>query len=281
MAGTGENKTLWRGLILVIGGILLGSLGNYIYANRAKLKTFVLNLKKQLPDFRDFSISDLFNEINEDVTPLPATVDLRSKCPPVYQQGSLGSCTAQAGVAARIMLSDLKVSLSRLHQYYNERVLEGTVNTDAGATMRDIGKALNTYGVCEENYFPYNVQNFANAPSSNAVTNAVNYKINAYYSITTLKEIRQTLQTQQKPVLALIELYDNFSDTPSSGIVAMPSGALVGYHAVLIVGYSDEGKYLIVRNSWGAGFGKDGYCFVPYDFVDKGYMSDFWFLAVN
>jgi C1A family cysteine protease len=281
MANSGDNKTLWRGLILLIGGILLGSLGNYIYANRAKLKTFVVNLKKQLPDFRDFSISDLFSPIDEDYTPLPATVDLREKCPPIYNQGNIGSCTAQAGCAARVMLSDLKVSLSRLYQYYYERVLENSVSEDAGATMRDIGKSMKTYGVSEESLHPYVVNNFANEPSTSAKSNAEKYKIATYYSISTLKEIRQTLQTQQKPILALVELYDSFSNTPSSGLVSMPEGSFVGNHAMLIVGYSDEGKYLIVRNSWGEGWGKLGYCFLPYEYVEKGYASDFWFLSME
>jgi len=278
---SGDNKTLWRGLVLLIGGVLLGSLGNYIYANKSKFKTFIVNLQKQIPDIRDFSISDLFSPIDEDATPLPPTVDLREKCPAVYNQLSLGSCTSNAGVAARIMLSDLKVNLSRLHLYYKERVIENSVNEDSGATMRDIGKALQKYGVCEETYMPYNVNNFANEPSSQADSNGEKYKITSYYSLSTLKEIRQTLQTQQKPVLALLELYDSFNNTPSSGIVKMPTGDFIGNHAVLIVGYSDEGNYLIVRNSWGNGWGKDGYCLVPYEYVNQGNMTDFWYLSMN
>lgn len=276
MAG---DKTLWRGLLLLTGGILVGSLGNYIYANRSSLKTFIVNLKKQLPDLRDFNISDLFDPIDEDETPLPATVDLRPKCPPIYQQGSLGSCTSQAGCAARIMLSDLKVSLSRLHLYYSERELEGTINTDSGATMRDIGKALQKYGVCEENYFPYNISNFANPPSNQAITNGEKYKIAAYYSLSNTTQIRQTLLQSQKPILARVELYDSFQSTPSSGIIKMPTGDFVGGHAVLVVGYSDTGKYLIIRNSWGTGWGKSGYGFLPYDYVIGGYAGDFWYLA--
>ncbi len=279
MAGDSGNKTLFRGLLLLIGGVLLGTLGNYAFANRGKLKNFILNLQKQLPDFRDFKISDLFDLIDENITPLPAEVDLRPKAPPIYNQGALGACTGMAGVAARIMISDLKVDLSKLYLYYKERELEGTVNTDAGATMRDIGKALKIYGVSEETYFPYNVNNFANAPSDQANTNAENYKIAGYFSLETVQEIRQTLLQGQKPILALIELYDNFSDTGSDGMVDMPKGDFVGNHATLICGYSDAGKYFIVRNSWGKGFGKDGYCFIPYDYVDKGYAADFWYLA--
>src|SRR5205814_595210 len=73
---------------------------------------------------------------------LPARIDLRKQCPPVYDQGQLGSCTANA-IGGAIEFDQMKEKLpqifipSRLFVYYNERVIEGTVNTDAGAMLRD------------------------------------------------------------------------------------------------------------------------------------------------
>jgi C1A family cysteine protease len=277
---TEGNKTFWRGLFLVIVGLGINTVGNYIYANKTKIKAFFLNLQRQLPDLRDLSIDSLFSPIDESITPLPPTVDLRAKCPPIYDQKQTGSCTGNAGVAARIMLSDLKVDLSRLNLYYNERLLEGDVTKDGGATMRSIGKALQKFGVCEEKYQPFSENMVTVAPSVSANENAPNYKIKAYYGLTTLQQIRQTILTTQKPVLGLIELYDNFNDTLVNGIVPMPKGDFIGNHAILFVGYSDEGKYLIFRNSWGKGFGKDGYGYLPYAYVEQGHSADFWYLEV-
>ena len=274
-----STKLFWRGLGLVITGMLVNTAGNYLYANRAAIKTFALNLQKQLPDIRDLKISDLFNFTDENTTPLPATIDLRPKCPPVYDQKSLSACTSNAGVAARIMLSDLKVNLSRLFLYYYERDLEGAVMMDTGATMRDVGKALQKYGVCEETYCPYVESKYYVTPSSQAITNAEKYKISNYYSLSNLNDIRQTLNLAQKPVIGLFELYDNFSDVGSDGVVAMPSGKFNGNHAQLICGYSDAGKYLIVRNSWGVGWGDKGYAYFPYDYVSQGHAQDFWYLS--
>ena len=62
---------------------------------------------------------------------LPASVDLRSKCPPIYDQGQLGSCTANALVGA-YQFDNLSFMGSRLFLYYNERVLDQDVNEDAG-----------------------------------------------------------------------------------------------------------------------------------------------------
>src|SRR5437870_13626801 len=73
---------------------------------------------------------------------LPAKVDLRKKCPPVYDQGQLGSCTANA-IAGAVEFDQMKERLpqifvpSRLFIYYNERVIEGSVDSDSGAMLRD------------------------------------------------------------------------------------------------------------------------------------------------
>jgi len=72
----------------------------------------------------------------------PKSVDLRAICPKIYDQGTLGSCTANA-IAAAIEFDQRKELLaapftpSRLFIYYNERALEGTISNDSGAMIRD------------------------------------------------------------------------------------------------------------------------------------------------
>ena len=57
----------------------------------AKLK-FSLGWKRDLPDHRDFFYSAPLPQLKA----MPAKIDLRKGCPPVYNQGQLGSCTANA-----------------------------------------------------------------------------------------------------------------------------------------------------------------------------------------
>lgn len=88
--------------------------------------------KPDLPDLRDH----LYAAPIPVIKALPSSVDLRSQCPPVYDQGSLGSCTANA-IAGAVEFTRLKERLtpsftpSRLFIYYNERALEGNVETDS------------------------------------------------------------------------------------------------------------------------------------------------------
>src|SRR5512135_1840875 len=104
--------------------------------------------RKDTPDPRDFYYAAPMR------AKLPTSVDLRSSCPPVYDQGDLGSCTAQA-IAASIEYSHWLQSMpdfmpSRLFIYYNERVLEHSVSSDSGASIRDGMKTCNKQGACAE-----------------------------------------------------------------------------------------------------------------------------------
>ena len=107
---------------------------------------------------------------------MPAAVDLRANCPPVYDQGQLGSCTANA-IAAAIEFDRKKQRLtdfvpSRLFIYYNERVMEGTVSSDLGAQIRDGIKSVNKIGAPPETDWPYDIAKFAQKPPTKAYTDA-------------------------------------------------------------------------------------------------------------
>ena len=213
---------------------------------------------------------------------IPKIFTLIAQCPLVYDQGQLGSCTANAGVAARVMLNKLTVNLSRLFQYFEERKIEGDISQDGGAQMRDIGKAMQTYGICEESYFPYDITKFAVTPTNAAVTNALKYKIKSYISVATQDQIKQVLVLQQKPVLTGMDVYESFESAAvaKTGKVPLPkkSEQLLGGHAVLIIGYNDDKKWFVCRNSWGASWGDHGYFYLPYTYFTKGLAYDFWVL---
>ena len=108
-----------------------------------------------LPDQRDYLYAAPLQKLGL----LPPRVDMRGQCPPVYSQGAIGSCTANA-IAGAIEFDLLKQELagfvpSRLFIYYNERVMEHSVASDNGAQLRDGVKSVNQLGVCPESQWPY------------------------------------------------------------------------------------------------------------------------------
>ena len=235
--------------------------------------------KPDIPDQRDFPISKLMKIVKK----LPISVDLRSGCSPVEDQGSLGSCTACAS-AGLVEYLDLRRGLvsdaSKLFIYYNARALEGTVDYDSGAYLRDVIKTLVNNGACRESLWPYTISKFTEKPTASCYVEALNHQVLGYYRIGTLTEMKSCLASGL-PFMFGFAVYESFlSDTVElTGKVPMPlkKERMIGGHAVMAVGYRDSDKRFIVRNSWGTGWGMEGYFTMPYAYLDSRKLSsDFW-----
>ena len=217
---------------------------------------------------------------------LPHKVDLTANCPPVYDQGQLGSCTANA-IAAALQFDQMKqgetdvFTPSRLFIYYNERVIEGSISEDSGAMIRDGIKSVSKQGAPHETLWPYVVSKFRTKPSSAAYKDAVKHRAILYQRLQpTLDQLRGCLASGD-PFVIGFSVYESFeSDAVArTGTVPMPKSTerQIGGHAVLVVGYNDTAKRFIVRNSWGAAWGKNGYFTMPYAYLTNPSLSDdFW-----
>jgi C1A family cysteine protease len=235
-----------------------------------------------LPDHRDLTFRAPLARIG----PLPPLVDLRPLCPPIWNQGSLGSCTAHA-IAAALQYERAKQQLadvfaaSRLFIYYNERVMEGTVNEDAGAMIRDGIKSVSQMGAPHEPLWPYAIEKFKTKPSARAFADGRKHPAVLYQRVTQdIQQLRGCLAAGF-PVVFGFSVYTSFeSDAVSaSGRVPMPKPEekQLGGHAVLAVGYQHASKRFIVRNSWGTSWGMNGYFTMPYDYLlDENLSDDFW-----
>jgi len=232
------------------------------------------------PDHRD----KLYTAIAKPPKKLPASVDLRPLCSRVENQKELGSCTANA-LVGNLELLEKKAgkpatNLSRLFVYYNERVLEGTVNEDSGAFLRDGIKTLVKQGVCTEKKWPYVISRFAAKPSLSCFDQALDHQVLSYHRILSLKEMRMCL-AEEFPFVFGFTVYESFEsdEVERSGQVNMPKPGEqdVGGHAVMAVGYDDAKKRFLIRNSWGTGWGLKGYFTMPYDYLaDRNLSDDFW-----
>lgn len=243
---------------------------------------FNLGWLPDLPDFRDHVF-----EGKTAVANLPPVVDLRSQDAPIYDQGQLGSCTGNA-IAGMFQFVNKKSSgvdfvPSRLFIYYNERVMMGTVKKDSGAQLRDGIKSIAKQGVCKEPTWPYDIKKFKNKPSPAAYKEALDHQAIEYQRIDdTINSMKQCL-ADGYPFVFGFTMYDSFKTdaVTKTGIVPMPSknDKREGGHAVMAVGYNEEKKHIIVRNSWGSWWGDKGYFYMPYDYIRDGNLADdFWTL---
>jgi len=217
---------------------------------------------------------------------LPPSVGLRPVCPPVVDQGELGSCTANA-IAVALQFDQMKQKLadvflpSRLFIYYNERVMEGTVNEDAGAMIRDGIKSVSKEGAPHETLWPYVIAKFKTKPSAAAYKDALKHRAVLYQRLTqTIDQLKGCLSAGY-PFVFGFSVYESFETqaVAKTGKVPMPKPKekLLGGHAVLAVGYDDSLKRFEVQNSWGTGWGDKGYFTIPYDYLtDSNLADDFW-----
>lgn len=240
--------------------------------------------KPDLPDPRDF------------VSPVPAlrtlppSVSLRDKMPVVYDQGDLGSCTANA-IAGCVQYQQMLQNEaegsnvpSRLFIYYCEREMEGSVAYDSGALIRDGMKVVNQIGAPPETDWAYDVTQFAAKPPAQAYTDAANYKTLKYARVYRSSYYLRSHIVVGRPIVFGFTVFNSFwnsaGDPPYICAMPAPNESVDGGHATVCVGYktTSDGHILYeIRNSWGSSWGDGGYFYMPEAYLlDKGLSSDFW-----
>ena len=213
-------------------------------------------------------------------------VDPRPEMPPIFDQGRLGSCTANAAAAAfeydAMLDADFTGPLSRLWIYYNERKLEGVLGEgDTGARGSDAFKVASDVGIPAESYWPYDIRTFEGPPPKRALEVEHTYRLRKLYATPPLLKhsFKQIFSNRQTIAFGFVvfESFDS-SDVAKSGIAPMPKEdeQIVGGHEVLAVGYlKSEPEYVLVRNSWGSrqttgkswGLDGTGYFLMPWKMI--------------
>jgi len=232
----------------------------------------------------------------------PAKVDLREQMPAVYDQGKIGSCTANSIGAAfefersRQQLADFMPS--RLFIYYNERAMEGHVGYDSGAQIRDGIKSLATLGVCPETEWPYDDtpaltdggpwapgSRAGQKPPENCYADAKQSVALSYHRLVQDADQFKGCLASGYPFVFGFTVYSDFESSEvaksGEGRLPRPGEKAIGGHAVLAVGYDDSTQRFLVRNSWGTAWGQAGYFTLPYAYLtEPGLASDFWTLRL-
>jgi C1A family cysteine protease len=270
-----------------------------------------------LPDNRDFSpaegkrdvpevtekVPELLGKLGaaEPTEDVPPSVDLSARFSPIEDQGSLGSCTANAGVALleyyELQAFGKHLDASRLFLYKTTRNLMGATG-DTGAFLRTTMHALAVFGVPPAEYMPYDIDRFDEEPTAFAYSYAQAYKALQFYRLdpggtdrgTLLQQIKTNLASKL-PVMFGFSVFSSYQDGAEAGEIPFPSAKdrQVGGHAVVAAGYDDARKItapggastsgaILIRNSWGTTWGRNGYGWLPYAYVTEGLAVDWWSL---
>ena len=238
---------------------------------------------------------------------LKPLVDLRTSpyFGPVFDQGTVRSCTANAIASAFAMVlkkhkqgDDDSFIPSRLFIWYNEREMLSSdrVRINSGARLRDGLKSIAVTGVCSEEDWPYEpcgvydkstdifvdgARAAMKAPAW-AYVNALKHKAIRYMRIERdLKLLRACLDEGYPFVFGFRLLGETTGDTDMVTIpVSEDELSPIGL-AVVAVGYDDSKCHFMVQRSWGATWGDGGYLMMPYDYLlEEHDCNNFWTIRI-
>jgi len=238
---------------------------------------------------------------------IPVNIDLRKWCPPVEQQESLNSCTANAAMGL-VEYFEKKakgtfIDGSRLFLYKATRNLLQKTG-DYGAYIRTTIMALVLFGVVPEKYWKYDIEKYDQEPDSFCYAFAQSYKTAQYFRLDltkdnstsdTLNQIKTSLAAKI-PAIFGCSIYSSIYEAESNGgKIPFPSekDKFEGGHALMAVGYDDGIEIenpadkkqttgaILIRNSWGKEWGDSGYGWLPYEYVLKGLAVDWWTILEN
>jgi C1A family cysteine protease len=261
-----------------------------------------------LPDHRDLTaeseqIAPLLAKtaVDAPAEALPAKADLRRWCPPIENQGDLGSCTANAG-AGMIEYFERRafgkhIDGSRLFLYKVTRSMLGWKG-DTGASLRTTMGALRLFGLPPEKYMPYNIAKFDQEPAGLLYALAQSFQAESFYRLDprtkTPQEVLESIKSHLAsglPSMFGFTVYSSIKSADSTGRIPfpVPGDTVEGGHAVMAVGYDDnlvvnhpngssKTGALLIRNSWGTTWGEIGYGWLPYEYVIGGLAEDWWVL---
>lgn len=226
-----------------------------------------------IPEPPDFSLVDYVPDADVEVPPI---VDLRSRFPAIGDQGNVGACTAYATIAALEFHAGKHghevMDLSEYFLYYEARAIAGTGKLGEGSSFANAIKALKQFGICDQAAWPNDSSQVDTKPHVQAYEEAERHRLTLAKQVPAELHALRAALAEGYPILIGVKTSTHFERNAVSkdGFIPVPQPSELrkeSGHAMLIVGYDSNQHVFIVRNSWGKGWGDEGYCYMDEKYI--------------
>lgn len=190
----------------------------------------------------------------------------------IYDQGQMGSCTANAICAVLKHKKIGNMEPSRLFLYYNAR---DNKDIDEGSSIDVALNTLKTHGICKESL--HNYKKGLKKPGEKAYQNALKHIVERCIPVNISKDSFRIIISSNHMIVFGFLVNKDFEDIKAGQILNYnPDLEKLGGHAVVCIGYNSNG--LLVRNSYGSEWGDQGNFYMSWEYLESGACSDAWII---
>jgi fibronectin type 3 domain-containing protein len=204
---------------------------------------------------------------------LAKDVDLSPFFPKPGDQGMIGSCTGWSiAYACKSYHENIERNwgVNTNEHIFSPSFIYNQINggSDGGAPIEAAIAVVIQKGCASLSTMPY-TENLQTQPNQNAFNEAIQFKAKSFAKVdyNNLEAVKEVL-ARGNPVIIGMMIYENFYDY-KGGVLTSSSGALLGGHAMCVLGYDDGKKAFKIINSWSTYWGEGGYGWIGYDLFKK------------
>ena len=206
-------------------------------------------------------------------------------------------CCVSCAITAAMEIVDVKIgSVTEMSELFHYFVARNSKYRLSAIDFRQGFKTVINHGIAPREYHPYPVsratpmkrEDALISPSSDAIKAAKNYRIAydivrrtfKYRTISNYNRIEfwKTAIQRQNPVIFgfwMTEAYSNIKpENPYHGVIEGMKAS--DGHAALAIGYDEQIKSFLIKDSRGASFGKEGSWWLNYLLVETDFVNESW-----